>query len=372
MPEPFSLYFHIPFCRSRCPYCDFYSTTALSSRDAYADALLRALETAPVPPGTPAATIYFGGGTPYLLARQLPRILEAAARRYPPVEACEITLEANPADLTLPTLRALRAAGFNRLSLGLQAGDPESLALLGRRHTPEQSARAVELARRAGFSNLSLDLMLATPGQTEQTALALCDYGAGLAPEHLSAYLLKIEPGTPFARAGMASRCPSPDEAAELYLAASRRLREHGYRHYEISNFARPGFESRHNTAYWKLSPYLGLGPSAASAWGGRRFLFPQDLEGFLRAENPWELIRDEGPAGGPEEYLMLSLRLAEGLDLSRLEAMGGDPGPILAKSGPLARAGYLTREENRLALTEAGWLVSNAIIAELLILITD
>lgn len=367
MSQSISLYFHVPFCRSRCPYCDFYSTTDLSLKEAYRDALIRAVETAPVEAGTTGGTVYFGGGTPYLLGRGLLSVLEAAGQRFPLAGDCEITLEANPGDLELSTLRELRAGGFNRLSLGLQAGDAESLARLGRRHTLEESARGVELARRAGFENLSVDLMLATPGQDPEKAAALCDYGAGLGPEHISAYLLKIEPGTPFARQGMEQQCPDPDQAAELYLTACHRLAEHGYRHYEISNFARPGYESRHNSAYWKLEPYLGFGPSAASAFGGYRYLFPRDLSAFLKAEDPWKLIREEGPAGGAEEYLMLSLRLAEGVELSRLDALGQDSSLLLRRGKPLERAGYLLFREGKMALTEQGWLVSNSIITSLL-----
>ena len=368
MIQPVSLYFHVPFCRTRCPYCDFYSTTRLPLREAYADALLRAIRTAPAETGAPAATLYFGGGTPYLLGPGLLNaVLEAAARRFPPAKDCEITLEANPGDLELSALRELRTGGFNRLSLGLQAGDTRGLAFLGRRHTLEESAQGVELARRAGFGNLSLDIMLATPGQDEEGAAALCAYAAAFSPEHISAYLLKIEPGTPFAQEGVEARCPGPDQAAALYLTACRTLKERGYRHYEISNFARPGFESRHNSAYWQLRPYLSFGPSAASAFGGKRFLFPRDLDAFLAAEDPWTLIQAEGPAGGLEEYVMLSLRLEEGLDLDQVTKLGGDPAGMAKRAAPLEKAGYLNRRENRIALTEAGWLVSNGVILALL-----
>lgn len=368
MSQPVSLYFHVPFCRSRCPYCDFYSTTDLSLREGYTNALLRAIDTAPAEGGTPAATVYFGGGTPYLLGPgALNAVLEAADRRFPLAGDCEVTLEANPGDLELSGLRELRAGGFDRISLGIQAGDARGLTLLGRRHTPEQSARGVELARRAGFSNLSLDLMLATPGQDGEQAAALCAYAAGFAPEHLSAYLLKIEPGTPFAQRGMGACCPGPDQAADIYLAACKTLRGLGYRHYEISNFARPGFESRHNSAYWQGKPYLGFGPSAASCFGGRRLLFPRDLGAFLRAGEPWSLTLDEGEGGGLEEYVMLALRLEEGLELRRVKELGGDPEGMAKRAVRLEAAGYLRQGDGRLALTEEGWLVSNGVILELL-----
>lgn len=359
-----SLYFHVPFCKSRCPYCDFYSTTDLSRREAYTEALIRSVASAPAPEGISAATVYFGGGTPYLLGRGLLRVLDAAAARWPLAADCEVTLEANPGDLDPDTLRALREGGFNRLSLGLQAGEPEDLRTLGRRHTAEQSARGVELARAAGFGNLSVDLMLATPGQDAQRAVALVEYGAALEPEHISAYLLKIEPGTPFAKAGIGARCPGEDETADIYLAACRRLAELGYRHYEISNFARPGFESRHNTAYWKGRDYLGFGPAAASCYGGRRFRLPADLGGFLAAVDPWQQAEDEGPAGGLTERVMLSLRLAEGLDA---RALGPEGAKMLRRAVPLEKAGYLTVNRGIIALTDAGFLVSNGVILALL-----
>lgn len=367
--RPVGLYFHIPFCKSRCPYCDFYSTTALGRRGEYAAALARSVGTAPAGDGTApfAATVYFGGGTPYLLGERLLEVLEAADRRFPLAPGCEVTLEANPGDLELNTLRALRQGGFNRLSLGLQAGEAEGLRALGRRHTPEQSARGVALAREAGFGNLSVDIMLATPGQDPEKAIALAEYAAGLGPEHISAYLLKIEPGTPFHREGVAERCPGPDRAADLYLAVCRRLGELGYRHYEISNFAKPGYESRHNLAYWQLGEYLGFGPSAASCMEGRRFRLPGDLDRFLAAEDPWALSIDEGPAGGLLEYVMLSLRLVEGLELSRLAEYGGDAAALLRRAAPLEKAGYLAVREGRLALTDRGFLLSNSIIGALL-----
>ena len=241
------------------------------------------------------------------------------------------------------------------------------MGLLGRRHTPEESAQGVALARKAGFSNLSVDLMLATPGQTVERAVALAEYGAGLAPEHISAYLLKIEPGTPFAQGGMEARCPGPDQAADIYLAVCRRLEELGYRHYEISNFAKPGYESRHNTVYWRLGEYLGFGPSAASSFQGRRFRVPGDLAAFLAAGDPWETVLEEGPSGGLTEYVMLSLRLAEGLELCRLPDYGGDPEEVLRRAAPLEGAGLLTIQKGHIALTQRGFLLSNAIIAKLL-----
>ena len=362
-----SLYIHVPFCRRRCPYCDFYSTTELSLREAYTGAVVRWLRAAPLEAGTRVPTVYFGGGTPYLLGEGLLTVLEEISRRFSLEPGAEITLEANPGDLELPLLRRLREGGFGRISLGIQAGDDRGLRLLGRRHTARQSREGVELCRLAGFGNISLDMMLATPGQGPEEADALAGYLLSLEPEHISAYLLKVEPGTPFAREHMEERCPGPDEAAESYLAVCRRLREAGYRHYEISNFALPGFESRHNTVYWKLGEYLGVGPSAASFLGGRRFRIPGDLGAFLAAPEPWQGLEEEGPGGGLLETVMLSLRLADGLDTRRLPSLGGDPAAFLLRAAPLERAGYLTCRDGVLSLTDRGFLVSNSVIGALM-----
>lgn len=364
--RPLSLYFHIPFCRTRCPYCDFYSTTRLDLRDEYADALVRWVERAPAEDGVTVPTVYFGGGTPYLLEDKLIKVLEAAAHRFSLAPDCEVTLEANPGDLKLGTLEKLRQGGFDRLSLGLQAGDDQDLKTLGRRHTREQSLQGVELARKAGFNNLSVDIMLATPGQTEEKAVSLADWAAGLSPEHISAYLLKVEPGTPFHRQGVPDRCPDPDLSADIYLAVCRRLRERGYLHYEVSNFAKPGYQSRHNLVYWEGGDYLGFGPSAASCVGGRRFRLPGDLRAMLTAGDPWELAIEEGPSGGLTELVMLSLRLAKGLDTRKVARLGGDVEGLLRRAAALERAGYLTLRDGVAALTEEGFLVSNSIIGEL------
>ena len=364
--RPLSLYFHIPFCKTRCPYCDFYSTIDLSLRDEYTDALVRWVETAPAEEGVTVPTVYFGGGTPYLLGTKLLKVLDAAARRFSLASDCEITLEANPGDLGPEVLSQLRRGGFNRLSLGLQAGDEEGLKTLGRRHTLEQNHRGVALARRAGFSNLSVDIMLATPGQTVKKAAGLADYAADLSPEHISAYLLKVEPGTPFHREKVQSRCPDPDLSADLYLAVCRRLRERGYQHYEISNFARPGYESRHNLVYWEGGDYLGFGPSAASCMEGRRFRFPDDFYGLLAEKDPWRLVIDKGPSGGLDELVMLSLRLSRGLDTRLVAEQGGDARELLRRAAPLERAGYLSIRDGVVALTEEGFLVSNGVIGTL------
>ena len=223
------------------------------------------------------------------------------------------------------------------------------------------------MAKAAGFQNISADFMLATPGQTPKKAARLAEYGLSLGVPHLSSYLLKIEPGTAFDRMGMAQRCPDEDTAAECYLAYYKVLEQAGLRHYEISNAAQPGYESRHNTVYWQLGEYLGIGPGAASYHEGRRFRFREDMTQFLAAEDVWRLPLDDGPGGDWEEALMLSLRLAEGLTPVLAARYGQDYAALLRRAEPLQKAGLLRADEEHIALTDRGFLLSNSIIVALL-----
>ena len=290
------VYIHVPFCAAKCPYCNFYSVKAEESlMDAYTEQICRALAASAERWQRRADTLYFGGGTPILLgARRIERIV-STARRHFGLQNAEITLEANPASTLEETLRDLFAAGVNRLSFGMQSADEEELRILGRRHTAKEAARAVAHAQAAGFSNISLDLMLGIPQQTAQSVEKSIGFCAETGITHISAYLLKIEEGTPFDRNGVAARCPDPDEQAERYLQAVEALARHGFCQYEISNFAKPGFHSRHNCKYWLGAEYLGLGQAAHSMMDGRRFFFPWDLAGFLAAENPLSLICGDG-----------------------------------------------------------------------------
>lgn len=366
MNRPVAIYLHLPFCQSRCSYCNFYSTTRADLMDSYTDALCNAIAAAPLQERE-AASLYFGGGTPSLLGSRLVRISEAVKNRLPLVRDAEITLEANPGTVTGALLLELREAGFNRISFGLQDNRNPALRQLGRTHTAEQGREAVSLARAAGFDNISVDIMLATPGQTVMNAAQLCRAAAELEVEHISAYLLKIEPDTPFGRTGIAADCPDADTSADIYLSACRTLRGMGYCHYEISNFCKPGRESRHNLAYWRLEDYLGIGPSAYSLMDGRRFHFAPSLEQFLVQRQPWnEVVYDE-PGGGAQEYLMLSLRLAEGLDTAMLrERYGLDTTRLLNRAAELERRQLANLQGSRVTLTERGFLVSNSVICYL------
>ena len=301
------------------------------------------------------------GGTPSLLTpAQAKRLIRAAE----PVSGAEITLEANPETVTEESLRGFRAAGVNRISFGVQSARDTQLRTLGRPHSAKQARAAFASARRAGFENISGDIMLALPHYTQaefDETLELIEKGGAT---HISAYLLKIEPDSAFGK-HPPEGLPTGDEAADFYLYAVEQLEHHGYRQYEISNFAKPGYEGRHNLIYWDCGDYLGLGPAAHSCMGGKRFCYAPDTAAFLQdAAAP---IMDGNC--GAEDYLILQLRLRKGLDLAAYKAIYGKQFSTaqLAFVQNCVRAGYATFDGSTLALTPAGLIVQNSILAQLL-----
>lgn len=372
------LYIHVPFCVSKCPYCDFYSLPSGGSSgwdedtlERYTQGLERALDQwADRLPGEKADTLYFGGGTPSLLGgERLARLIRRAGDRFG-LEEAEITLEANPAENLAETLRAFAAAGGNRLSLGMQSAHERELRGLSRRHSPADVERTMADARRAGIENRSLDMMLGLAGQTptlvERSAAVCRELGA----DHVSAYLLKIEEGTPFAARQAALDLPDEDRCAALYLAACEALDRLGYRQYEISNFSVPGRESRHNLKYWTGQAYLGLGPAAHSYVGGRRFYYPRDLAGFLAGNPP--VPENPGPdavgEGTPEEFLMLRLRLTQGATEAAFQEAFHEPLPALWRQRAAGLPAHLVVSDDKgIRLTREGFLLSNAVIGRLL-----
>ena len=356
------LYLHIPYCFSKCRYCDFYSAPGQRGVPrAYVDALLRELSRfAPDAPLRPD-TLYFGGGTPSLLDPADAARLIAAAQ---PLPGAEITLEANPETVAEDSLRAFREAGVNRISFGVQSARDSQLKTLGRPHTAKQARAAFAAARRAGFENISGDIMLALPHYTQtefDETLELIEDGGAV---HISAYLLKIEPDSAFGRTPPEG-LPTSDEAADFYLYAVEQLEHHGYRQYEISNFARPGYEGKHNLIYWDCGDYLGIGPAAHSCMGGKRFCYPADTEAFLRDEAA--PVMDGGC--GAEDYLILQLRLRKGLSLDEYKKRYGRELSTaqLAFVQNCVKSGYASFDGHTLALTPAGLIVQNSILAELL-----
>lgn len=355
MSSPLSLYIHIPFCRSKCAYCDFYSyPSGEAERAAYVEALCGRLhECRGMACGRETDTVYFGGGTPTVLrAEQLCAVLRAAGE-YNISEGAEISTEANPGTVDAQSLKVLRRGGFNRVSFGMQSAAERELAAVGRIHRQPDTARAVADARAAGFRNINLDIMLGLPEQTPESLDTTLDAALSLAPEHISAYCLRLEDGTPLAKSKPI--LPSDDAVADMYLAVCQRLAEAGYEHYEISNFALKGFACRHNLRYWTRGEYLGFGPAAHSFYGGRRFFFPSSTAEFIE----WAKPQDEGAVDADEERTMLSLRLASGLP-----SVTESQNRTLEK---YAAYGLAERLQKGWRLTEKGWLVSNTIISELI-----
>lgn len=354
------IYFHIPFCAKKCPYCDFFSVSyRKETAEAYVGAILRNLAAYHVEEAVDS--IYFGGGTPSLLTiSEIETILDECAKRLHLVDP-EITLEFNPTGNRDVYLHELRSAGVNRLSIGTQSFSDTQLRNLGRTHTADAGKHAVMAAYAAGFENISCDLMLACPEQTEEVLAGTITALTQLPVTHVSAYLLQVEEGTPLSRnAALLAQCPDEDGAADLYLQAVAGLEAAGLKQYEVSSFAKPGCESRHNLKYWQCEPYLGIGAGAHSCFGGRRFFVPKDVTAFCKAEvQPEELLSDN--ACTPEERLMLALRLRKGVPVSALSEAAQKKIPLFRKTG------YLRQSGETIALTPEGFAVSNAVIAELL-----
>ncbi len=361
------LYIHVPFCSSKCPYCDFYSLIAPDElKDQYTDAIIKNIILYNKRVGGAFSTVYFGGGTPSLLgSKRLIKILNNIDR----TADCEVTVECNPSDLCknwdMKAMDVLVKAGANRISMGMQSAIESERKALGRHADREQIKHAVELVKQSGIDNFSLDLMLGIPHQTIDSIKKSIGFCAENGAKHVSSYLLKIEQGTPFEKVEKLLNLPDEDECCDMYLAACECLEEYGYRQYEISNFAVPGYESRHNLIYWDCREYLGLGASAHSFFGGKRFYFERDINKFI--ENP-EPIQD-GEGGSFEEYVMLRLRLTEGLKSENVKARFGFdiPPEMLERAKKFEQNGMAKVTENSISLTSKGFLVSNSIIAELL-----
>lgn len=366
------IYIHIPFCARKCAYCDFYSLPYHAGEaKIYVTALINQLRSFP---RREADTVYLGGGTPSLLPpREIARLLEAVARHMALETGAEITLELNPETAAPERLAELRHAGINQLSVGLQSADDETLRRLGRRHTAAQAAQAIEQAAAAGFQNISADVMLALPGQTRallETTLAAV---GSLPVSHVSAYLLQLADGTPFGQ-DPPPDLPDDDAQAALYEQCVAQLDALGFRQYEISNFAKPGCESRHNLKYWRCEDYIGLGPAAHSCWNGRRFRFAPDLPAYLRLylNTPVPPAEEALLAEGPvtfEDFVMLRLRLSAGLNLDDLYELYKRKLNQRSVSFIVScsRQNLLSFDGHTVRLTIKGMLVSNAIIAGIL-----
>ena len=375
---PLGIYIHVPFCRSKCQYCDFYSLTVKDDKlmDGFLDAVCTHIrETGPLAPGYSVDTVYFGGGTPsFFGAEGMGTILAAIRRAFDVRPDAEITFEANPDSISPRLLRRLRSEGFNRVSLGIQCDDDRILEKLGRPHNYEQAVNAVKRIRRAGFKNLSLDLIYGLPGQSREAWEATLQNVLTLKPEHISCYGLKVEEGTPLYECQDLMRLPDDDAQADMYMATVEILRNKGYRQYEISNFCKRGYESRHNLKYWTGGEYLGFGPDASSDFAGKRFAMVRDLRGYidgvLNGKQVIGQIQEVPPRERAGEYLMMRLRTTMGIQAEEYEKRYLLPfGPLDTYMDDCRKRGFALRTEGGWRLTPEGFLLSNTIISDLLLI---
>ena len=394
--EPLSLYLHIPFCSLKCAYCDFNSYAGLDDLvEPYCDALISEMRLwgEVVGSGRPVSTVFFGGGTPSLLPlTQVERIMAALRASFALEPDAEVSLEANPGTVHLAYLRGLRAAGVNRISFGVQSFHDGELAALDRIHSAEEAAQCYRWAREAGFQRINLDLIYGLPEQPMERWQQTLERAIALAPDHLSAYALTVEEGTKLAYDVDHGRAPEPDGdmQAEMYEWSCERLTRAGYRQYEISNWARPGGECRHNLVYWRNGEWLGLGAGAHSHWAGLRFAVVYSPRRYIELVNaaaaaamdagpePRQLLRrmsqvtyveEQSPEAAMADAAILGLRLNEGLDLTDFEERYGKP--VDAAYGPalneMTSAGLLERVNGLLRLTARGRLLANEVFVRLL-----
>ena len=377
------LYLHIPFCVKKCNYCDFLSSLAgEETRAAYVDALLEEIRGFDEPEDYEVVTVFFGGGTPSILPGQaIFRIMEALREKFSFRKGAEITLEANPGTVDKEKLSFYKKAGINRLSFGLQSADAEELKKLGRIHTWEKFLESFQLAREASFSNINVDLMSALPGQTKESWEKTLRQVLALQPEHISAYSLIIEEGTPFYQlyekdverrdAGEEPELiPSEEEERAMYEATGRILKEQGYLHYEISNYAKPGCECRHNLGYWQRRDYLGFGLGASTLLNPVRYKNTEDLEAYLGGDFSKKEFFVLTKDNQIEETMFLGLRVLEGVSKEHFrEQFSCELRDVYRKElQKLEQEGLLEEEGDFVRLTSRGIDLSNPVLAEFLL----
>ena len=372
--SPVEIYIHIPFCIRKCDYCDFLSGPSGPKEQAdYVQALLREIQAVEEGEGRSVSSIFIGGGTPSVLdERLLGDILKEIRNRFKMEEDAEITIEVNPGTANIGKLQAYREMGINRLSIGLQSPQDRELKILGRIHNYGQFLEIYQEARTVGFDNINIDLMSAIPDQTYEGWVKNLRTVAELEPEHISAYSLIVEEGTPFA----ARKLNLPDEDTEynMYEATAQILKEYGFEQYEISNYARKGRECRHNVGYWTRQDYLGFGLGASSLYGKERFANTADMKKYLENSRNPEKIREKEPSLTREdemaEFMFLGLRMTKGISKADFQKCFGCTiesvyGEVLEKYESM---GLLLEQDGRIFLSREGIHVSNSIMAEFLL----
>lgn len=371
---PLELYVHIPFCVRKCQYCDFLSGPSdEETKDRYIEALLKEIRAAEHTEDYEIVSVFIGGGTPSALkAEAIASIMRTLQEQFFFCEDAEVTIEANPGTVDLEKLTIYRNVGINRLSFGLQSTDAEELKLLGRIHSYEEFLKSYEWAREAGFSNINIDLMFAIPGQTGEAWRQHLYQVAELNPEHISAYSLIIEEGTPFAEQNL--DLPDEDTEYQMYEDTAEILERYGYRQYEISNYAKQGYMCRHNAGYWQRREYLGFGLGASSLYRGMRFSNTRRMQEYLKeSRNPDQIRKDVTVLSRNEqieEFMFLGLRMTEGISEKKFEEnfdvrLMDVYGDILQK---YEETGFMEHIETKWRLTRKGIHVSNHILADFLL----
>ena len=369
------LYIHIPFCLQKCSYCDFYSLGCLSKGEEYVSALCRHIkDEAPSYKDYEIDTVFIGGGTPSVLTvKKLKTLFNTIKSSFNICLDAEFSIEANPGTLDREKLLCLKENGVNRLSLGVQSTNDSELKALGRIHTYKEFLESYHLAREVGFDNINLDIMYGLPDQNFESLSKTLDDVCKIQPEHISAYCLKIEENTPFYKKKDTLNLPSDDLEYEMYMHICSELEKHGYLQYEISNFSKEGKRCKHNIRYWLSEEYVGFGPSAHSFFNGKRYYYERNIDDYMTEVKNGKPIRayeeeDNILNGSKEEFLMLSLRLSDGVDLEKFKSKFGVD---LLESFPKIRhfiGDFMTLDDKRLHFTKKGFFVSNYILTEILL----
>lgn len=367
------LYIHIPFCRSKCPYCDFYSCLSKNADlKGYADAVCDEIKTLrrsadfTKDKNLSFDTIYFGGGTPSVLPSEyIGRIIRTSKENLSISDDAEITMECNPSAIDDEYIKDIAYYGVNRISLGMQSAVDRERKKLGRFSDRNQVLSVIESVKKHGITNISLDVMLGIPDQTMASLDETIDFLIKTDVPHISAYMLSIEEGTVFHKRVDSLNLPDEDTVCDMYMHLSERLRNAGYEHYEISNFAKNEYRSRHNTKYWDCEEYLGIGPSAHSFIDGKRFFFERDITSFINGE---KAVFDSA-GGDRDEYIMLRLRLSDGIVFEDYKNRFGEvfPSETIKKALDFEKQGLMIVSVTGIALTTDGFLISNYIIGELI-----
>jgi len=374
-PKNVGIYVHVPFCLSKCHYCDFCSVTGAdeAKKDAYVSRICSEIgdfadkikQTGELPQ---ADTVYFGGGTPTLMsAEQFARILETVESNFGISECAEITAECNPRSIGLEGLSDLRGLGVNRLSIGMQSIHDSELRMLGRIHGSGDFLETYGAARKAGFDNISVDLMYGIPSQTRETFKKSVEGLAILAPEHISSYALTVEEGTNFYRRRDSLDLPDEDTVGDMYDDMGEILAKYGYYKYEISNFSKEGRESRHNLKYWTYGNYLGFGSAAHSYFDGVRFAHSRDIDAYIEGKGTIIDVEPIGKREAMNEYVMLGMRLSEGIDILDFKARFGEEPLCVFDKIRQYSPDFVEITEKRCRFTDKGTFVSNSILSDVL-----